>query len=117
MTEAMEAAEMKAEVDKEAAISDLLKRGYVEVSEINNLKAGARVRHTSQCWPGVYSKGTATIEHIFHNPKSSWSQKYSRQDIELIVKKDKTDFASGYGYWTDYNTDLVYEQPVERVEE
>lgn len=106
MTETTEAglAEM------EATVEDMLKRGYVEVSEMNDLKVGARVKHTGQRWPGASSKGTATIERIFHKPVSSWSQSCSRQDIELIVKRDKPEFGTAYGYWADYHTKLADEQ-------
>lgn len=103
--------------DMESVAKDMLARGYVEVNEINNLKVGARVKHTGQRWPGSYTKGTATIERIFHKEVSSWSQKYSRQDIEIIVKRDKAEFNDEYGYWADYHTELADEQPIELLEE
>ena len=95
----------EAQVQMEADVKDKLAHGYVEVTEINNLKVGARVRHAGQQWSEAYRNGTATIEHIFHKPVSSWSQKYKRPDIELIVKRDgeKLD----YGYWADYHTELI----------
>lgn len=93
-----------AQEQMEDAVSDMLEHGYVEVSEINKLKVGARVKHTNQRWPGSYTNGTATIERIFHKPVSSWSQKYNRQDIELIVRRDGDELA--YGYWADYHTEL-----------
>jgi hypothetical protein len=109
MTEITEAVQAK----MEATVEDMLKQGYVEVSEMNNLKVGARVKHISQQWPGSYTNGTATIERIFHKPVPSWPQKHTRQDIELIVKKDKPEFGSTYGYWADYHTQLASEQPAE----
>lgn len=95
------------QAEMEATVEDMLKHGYVEVTEINDLKVGARVKHSGQRWPGAYSNGTATIERIFHKPVSSWSQKYHRQDIEIIVKKDNPEFGSEYGYWADYHTVLA----------
>lgn len=93
-----------AQEQMEDTVSDMLKRGYVEVSEINKLAVGARVKHSGQRWPESYRDGTATIERIFHKPVSSWSQKYNRQDIELIVRRDGDELA--YGYWADYHTEL-----------
>lgn len=88
----------------EETVTEMLKHGYVEVSEINRLSVGARVKHSGQRWPESYRDGTATIERIFHKPVSSWSQKYNRQDIELIVRRDGDELA--YGYWADYHTEL-----------
>lgn len=102
--------------DIEADVQELLARGYVEVTEFNSLKVGARVKHVGQQWGGAYTNGTATIERIFHKERSSWSQKTNRPDIEIIVKKDTTPFNSGYGYWADYHTQLADNQPVETTE-
>jgi hypothetical protein len=103
--------------DMESVVKDMLARGYVEVTEINALKVGARVKHTGQRWSGAYTNGTATIHRIFHKELSSWSQKYSRQDIELIVKRDNVALNDEYGYWADYHTELADEQPVELLKE
>jgi hypothetical protein len=99
----------EAQAEMEFNVREMLKRGYVEVSEINNLKVGARVKHSGQRWPGAYTNGTATIERIFHKPVSSWSQKSSRQDIELIVRRDTPVFDHDFGYWADYHTELTEE--------
>lgn len=105
-TEPVTEAATLAKTDMEAKAQEMLTRGYVEVSEINNLKVGARVKHSGQRWPGAYATGTATIERIFHKPVSSWTQKYGRQDIEIIVKRDTPDFGE-YGYWADYHAELA----------
>lgn len=92
----------------EEKVAEMLANGYVEVTEFNNLKVGARVCHSGQRWYEARVHGTATIERILHKPVSSWSQKYNRPDIELVAKRDKSDFTGDeYGYWADYHAVLV----------
>lgn len=88
----------------ESFAEDLLGRGYVEVQEFGELKVGSRVRHTGQRWSDAIWKGTGNIERIFQRDKSSWTQKYGKPDVEVIVKKDAPD---EYSYLADYHVALA----------
>lgn len=74
----------------------LLHQGYVEVEEITGLKVGQRVRHMGEQYSDALRDGTGNIERIFHKENSSWSQKNGgRPDVEVIVKRDKVQYAGG----------------------
>lgn len=85
------------------AVADLLKRGYVELQEHNGLKVGTRVRHSGERYSDAIFKGTGNIERIFYKANSSWEQKYGRQDVELIVKRDTPQGDSTHRFLADYH--------------
>lgn len=69
---------------------NLKSRGYEEfpgfIDKDRTLNVGDRVRKNNQRFG--YDTGTGTIERIFVKEKSSWSQTYRTDDVELIVKND-----------------------------
>ncbi|ASN20680.1 hypothetical protein [Arthrobacter sp. YN] len=87
----------------EEVAESMLKRGSTEVTEFKDLKVGSRVRRSAEQWGEAYTKGTGTIERIFHKQNSSWERKYGRPDVELIVKRDDGE----YSYLADYHVDLA----------
>jgi hypothetical protein len=92
----------------DAAALIALKRGSVELQEFNGLKVGTRVRHVGEQFSAAYRNGTGTIERIFHLEKSSWTQKYHRPDIELIVKRDNPSSPDDvYRFLADYHVEVV----------
>ena len=87
----------------------LLSRGFIEVTELNGMSVGARVRHRGEQWFEAHEHGTGTIERIFHKPESSWSRTYRRPDVELIVKRDKPKFGADdtHSFVADYHIELI----------
>lgn len=94
--------------------ADLLARGYVEISEFNGLKPGARVRNAGEQYPEAYRDGTANVLAVFQRDPSSWAVTYRRPDIEVIVRRDKSLFEdwSPDHRWADYGTQLVVNHAV-----
>lgn len=84
---------------------NLMARGYKEypgfIDKGQTLNVGDRVRKTNQLFG--YQTGTGTIERIFVKDYSSWSQKYSADDVELIVKNDD----GTYSYLAHYHVAKV----------
>lgn len=52
----------------------------------SHLQIGDRVRKRNQLFN--YETGTGAIEAIYYKERSSWSQTYRADDVELIVKND-----------------------------
>ena len=95
---------------KDKSIQEYLESGYVEVQEFGEFKVGSRVRSKAQLWSEARTHGTGTVEHIFHKERSSWSQKYGKPDVELIIKRDESDIKPGggpYMYLGDYHLALA----------
>lgn len=83
---------------------DLLKSGYLEVSEHGELRVGQRVHHSGEKWSEARTEGTAVIERIFARPRTI----QGREDVELIAKLDRPTFwGSEHGFWADYHTVIV----------
>lgn len=85
----------------EEVAQSYLAKGGVELQTFKHLEVGARVKHVGERWSEAYQNGTGVIERIFHFPNSNWSQKYGREDVELIVHKDSGD----YSYVADYHVE------------
>jgi|SRR5213595_763586 len=88
---------------------NLLKRGYVEVTEFGEVEVGARVRGANQRYWQAMKCGTAEVERIFHKPQSAWSQKFGTPDVEMIVKRDD----DTYSQLANYHV-IVVEKEMER---
>lgn len=79
--------------------SSLLDRGYVEIPEHKGLRPGVRVSHTGERYSSAIHNGTATVEQVFKSPRLI----QGREDIEIIVKRDKPTWGSTHGQWADYH--------------
>lgn len=99
-------------MNAEEVAADLLSHGSIEVQEFGVLKVGSRVRHSGQRWPEAFTRGTGTIERIFHKPQSRWEQQYGRPDVELIVRRDSPSSYPGdpYMFVADYHIELAEKQ-------
>lgn len=84
----MEQQQQQQQLKSKEWAEDLLKRGYVEVTEFGEIEVGARVRGANQRYWQAVECGTGEVERIFHKPQSAWSQKYGTADVEMIVKRD-----------------------------
>lgn len=78
--------------DPDERAADLLRRGYVEVAEIDSLHVGDRIRHWNEQYPTAYQSGTGSIERIFHRPSPSFERKWGTKDVELIIRRDQPRF-------------------------
>jgi hypothetical protein len=88
----------------EERAADLVQRGYQEVHDAHGLTVGDRVRLYSEQYRDAYVKGTGNIERIFIRHPSSWEFTYGRQDIELVVMRDRPGvFDNDYSYVADYH--------------
>lgn len=65
------------------------------------LAIGDRIRKNNQRFG--YETGTGTIEAIYYKERSSWSQKYGSDDVELIVKNDD----GSYSFVANYHVSKV----------
>lgn len=82
---------LPADVRAEAAslLDELRERGYEEREFFNELRPGARVRHTGHRYPEAYERGTGVVLHVTEKKPSSWSQTYGVTDAEMVVLWDE----------------------------
>jgi hypothetical protein len=92
----------------------LLADGYEDVPEVDGIKVGARVHHSGERFPRAYWEGTAVVLAVMEKSPSSWSRRWGRRDIEVIIERDRpqSEGMSPVGQWTDYATRVV---PAERL--
>ena len=93
----------------EERAEDLLSRGYVEVSDIDGLNQGARIRHNNEQYREAYRNGTGNIERLFHRNNASFERQWGCKDVELIVKRDKPRFGPNdtHAYVANYHVTVV----------
>ena len=72
----------------------------------DDLRPGARVRHSSHRWDAAYFEGTADVVAVMRRGTDerpdSWEQTYGRPNIEVIVRQHLE-----ISEWADYHTEVV----------
>lgn len=86
----------------EALHAELAARGYQDIPEVRGVKPDDRVRHYGQQWDNARIDGTATVLAVMATGRVI----QGKQDIELIVRRDKPFIAGGrlIENWADYHT-------------
>lgn len=88
-------------------ICSLLDDGFVEVISFGKeLYIDALVRHVGHQYPKAFNSGTGRIERIFHQPNSSWEQRYGRPNVELVIRNHN----GTYMFVADYHVEVLEER-------
>lgn len=89
----------------EECLADLVCRGYQEIEAIDGIRSGSRVRHIGEQFGSALTNGTADVVAVMEKSPSSWSQKYTQRDIEVVVyRTDKRPTAT---IWAHYQVVVV----------
>jgi hypothetical protein len=91
----------------ESSAARLVEDGYKVLTDHPRLKVGRRVHNRGELYAQASDEGTATILAVYEKSPSSWSQKYGRRDIEVIVEHETKSHPRTVRVWADYGTETV----------